>query len=301
MKLDRLANSAVTAIKKQERRDIPYDQVPIELLCDPQLDLSQWSLVVTDACLKKVKVAHKICNVSSSNLTLLNLSGAQQITDVGLESISLRCFHLKTLYLDNAYSITGTGLAAITKQCCHLQHLSLAGTINISGASFSIIGQQCREIITLNLSCNKQITPWAFMKIFEGCKLLKHLDISFCSLITDDQIKLLAECVDLRTLNLRECKQISDVGLTYLSQGCGLLAELILRRSELPFRCTDVALLQIAQGSKHLTCLNVSGCEMLSDTGLSWLANWTKALRHLDLSNCNKITNKGIRHIGEGE
>ena len=80
-----------------------------------------------------------------------------------------------------------------------------------------------------------------------------------------------------------------------------MLSKINLQRSEMPFRITDVALLQLGQACTSLVAINLHGCEMISDTGLSWLAGWSKELRHLDLSNCNKVTNCGIRHIGEGK
>ena len=307
MKLEKVSASALKAIQKHEKRDgVPFDRVPTELLSGNQLDFSRWTLVVTDECLQRIKATHRTLDEGecshSSSLTLINLSGAEKISDHGLQSIAPCCTSaLRSLYLDNVFRITGNGLTAITKHCIHLQSLSLPGTLGIQGSSFGIIGQQCRQLITLELSGCRQITPWAFMKIFEGCTKLKNVDISYCSLITDEQIKLLSEkCSDLHQLNLRECKQISDVGLSFLSQGCPSLIELNLRRSELPFRVSDVALLQLGQGCQSLKCLNLHGCEMISDTGISWLASWSKELRHLDLSNCNKINNKGIRHVGEG-
>lgn len=306
--LKELVPSALRAVEKSTQRDLPYDRVPTELLYGDKLDLSQWSLVLTDACLREIKAAHQ-CSVDhkeevsrnvTSNLTLLNISGAQKITDAGLQSLAC-CSALQSLYLDNAYFITGDGLAAITKRCSDLRQLSLSGCMGISGASFGII-QANRNLTTLKLSGCRQVTPWALMKVFESCTKLKSLDVSFCSLITDEQIKLLSEnCRDLRLLNLRECKQISDVGISYISQGCPMLSEINLRRSEMPFRISDVALLQLGQGCQHLVSLNLHGCEMVSDTGISWLASWSKELRHLDLTNCTKITNKGIRNIGEGK
>ena len=125
--------------------------------------------------------------------------------------------------------------------------------------------------------------------------------MSFCSLVTDQEIKVLSECASgLKKLNLRDCKLISDVGLAYLSQGCPDLTEINLRRNEMPFRITDISLLQLGQACKSLQSINLYGCD-ISDTGLSWLVGWSKSLYHIDLSNCNKVTNSGIRHLGEGE
>ncbi|KAL7538021.1 hypothetical protein ACHAXR_008227 [Thalassiosira sp. AJA248-18] len=287
--------SALAALEKTIRNDLPYENVPIELLCGAKLDLSQWSLVATDECLSNIAA-----NSTLSELVVLNISGAEKITDVGLQSLSRCSSHLHSLNLDNAYRITGGGLAAVTKRCRKLQRLSLAGW-GIDGAGFGILGQNCRELVSLNLSGCRQIKPWAFMKIFESCKRMQSLDVSFCTLVTDQEIKVLAESAsDLRQLNLRECKLISDVGLSFLSQGCPNLAEINIRRSDMPFRITDVALLQIGQACQSLVSINLHGCELISDTGLSWLSNWSKELRHINLSNCSKVTNSGIRHLGEG-
>lgn len=282
--------SALAALAKTiKENSLPYESVPRELLLGTELNLSTWSLVVTDACLATI----------TSNLTILNLTGAAKITDAGLQLLSGYTSSMLHLNLDNAFRIIS--LTAITEKCSNLQHLSLSGCMGIDGAGFGILGQNCRELISLKLSGCHQIKPWAFMKIFESCKRLQSLDISFCTLVTDQEMKVLADnASDLRQLNLRDCKLISDVGLSYIALGCLSLTEINLRRSEMPFRITDVALLQLGQSCKALVSINLHGCEMVSDTGLSWLSGWAKDLRNLDLSNCNKITNNGIRHIGEG-
>lgn len=149
--------------------------------------------------------------------------------------------------------------------------------------------------------CLRQVKPWALKIIFESCTKIVALDVSYCSMITDDTIKILSESSrGLRRINLRECKLVSDVGLTFLSQGCPDLMEINLRRSEMPFRITDVALLQLAQGCQSLVSINLHGCEMISDSGLSWISSWLEDLRHIDLSHCSKITNSGMRLLSEG-
>ena len=287
--------SDLTALEKTIRNDVPYDRMPAELLVGAELDLSTWSLVATDACLGTIAT-----NAESTGLVVLNLAGAENITDVGLQLLSACTSSLKHLNLDNAYRIASVGLATVTKKCNKLQHLSLSGCMGIDGAGFGILGQNCRELVSLKLSGCRQIKPWAFMKIFESCKRLQSIDISFCVLVTDQEMKVLADnASDLRRLNLRDCSLISDIGLSYISLGCPRLSEINLRRREMPFRVTDVALLQLGQACKSIASISLHGCEMISDTGLSWLSG-SKDLRHLDLSNCNKVTNNGIRHIGEG-
>jgi len=293
--LQDLVPSALKAVEKTIRNDtLPYQNIPTELLVGKEIDLSSWSLVATDHCLGI------IATQSSKEIVLLNLSGAEKVTDVGLQTLSKFTSNLQSLNLDNAYRISSVGLAAITKNCQRLTEISLSGCLGIDGAGFGMLSH-CHELTELRLSGCRQINPWAFNKIFESCKQLQTLDISFCSLVTDQEMKVLSERASgLKRLNVRDCKLISDVGLSYLSQGCAELEELNLRRNELPFRITDVALLQLGQACKSLLSLNLHGCEMISDTGLSWLSQWSLSLRHINLSNCSKVTNAGIRHLGEG-
>ena len=139
------------------------------------------------------------------------------------------------------------------------------------------------------------------LKIFEGCRQVEELDLSHCSKLSDHEVKVMAEkCNVIRVLNLKECKQVSDVGILAVSQGCGGLEELDLSRSELQFKITDVSLLAMGERSAVLRKLNLNGCEMVTDAGLSWLAKGCAGLEWLDLTNCSKVTNGGLRCIGEG-
>lgn len=295
--------SALAAVRRVIQVDLPYESVPPAELqlqtLSSSLDLSTWSIVVTDECLATIAAQQP----SSSRLTLtsLNLSGAEKVTDAGIRALSPCIAKLQTLQLDNAYQISSIGLSIIAKHGNNLQHLSLAGGLKIDGVGFAVIGEGCRSLQQLNLSGCHQVKPWSFMKIFESCTKIISLDISYCSMITDDEIKILSESsMGLRRINLRECKLVSDVGLTFLSQGCPDLMEINLRRSDMPFRITDVALLQLGQGCQSLVSINLHGCTMISDSGLSWISSFLKDLRHIDLSHCNKLTNSGIRLLSEG-
>ena len=239
--LSQVIPSALRAIRKTVKRNcIPYEEIPCQVLLsatnkEGKLDLSQWSFVATDDCIRAIS-----CH-NPGEIIHLNLSGADAVTDQGVQSLS-KCCRLQELNLDNIFRLQ-TGLERVTEKCCAIRDLSLCGCLGLKAPQFASLGQNARGLVSLKLSGCRQITPWAFMKLFEGLKLLELLDISYCSLVTDQEIKLLSESArGLRRLNLRECKLVSDIGLTFLSQGCTELVDLNLRRSELPFRVTDVAL-----------------------------------------------------------
>ena len=293
--------SALAAVRKVIQMDgLPYEGVPVEILAasSDTRDLSKWSIVLTDECLKTLSSQSL---TSGQSLTSLNLSGAEKITDLGIQALSPCLPQLHSLYLENLFNISSVGLAVVAKYAKKLKRLSLAGCLKIDGVGFATIGDCSRELQYLNLSGCQKIKPWAFMNIFQSASKIVSLDVSYCSLITDDEIKILSESSKgLRSINLRECKLVSDVGVTFLSQGCRDLREINLRRREMPFRITDVALLQLGQGCQSLVSINLHGCEMISDSGLSWLSNWLKDLQQIDLSRCNKITNSGLRLLSEG-
>jgi len=54
------------------------------------------------------------------------------------------------------------------------------------------------------------------------------LDVSYCQALTDNGIALLGEIMGLKSLKLRGCKQITDVGVKKLTRRAKNLAELDL-------------------------------------------------------------------------
>ena len=75
--------SALAALDKMIKNDTPYEHMPPELLVGAKLNLSTWSPLATDKCFGVIAT-----NAESSSLVVLNLSGAENITDIGLQSLS---------------------------------------------------------------------------------------------------------------------------------------------------------------------------------------------------------------------
>lgn len=274
----------------------PYEELPHDLLLEKnQWDLSKWTLIVTDDCLKRL-----IDRYDGSSVLSLDLCGASKVTDVGITSLSESTPNLSTILLENIFRITDMGLEKIAKNCNNINKLSLSGCLGISGKGFAILGQHSRLLVSLKLSGCRQVLPWSFMKIFEGCTLLEELDTSYCSLITDQEVKILANCCSrLQNVNLKQCCQISDIGILSLAQRCKQLVYINLARSDLVARITDVSLMAIGESCKDLKSINLSGCSKLSDAGISWLATGCKQLSYVNLTGCTNITNGGIRYIGD--
>jgi len=310
--------SLVNALAKYEKQfqSLSYDRFPLELCGRSDLDLSAWTLVVSDACLDGIATKYSSLlhdaggkldtddksqsALPQNSLEKLNLRGGEKFTDAGLRRIAMVCDQLTSLSLENCYRLTDGGLKSMAQACPHLQELNLSGCMGISATGFAIVGDCNPQLKVLQVSGCRQIKPWTFMKLLEGCRLLRELDVSYCPKITDVEIKLLSDCcTSMERLNLRDCCQISDVGVLSLSQGCRHLAELNLSRCDMPFKITDVALMALGQGCPDMMSLSLRGCTSISDAGISWLTKGCPKMEKIDLTNCSKVTNGGIRYLGE--
>ena len=320
---------------EQDINGFGFNSLPSNLYNNNNIDLSKWTLVVTDYSIKKLirkcrheqdllknlkedQISGKIDNESDgampsyngqSNdqvgtkaaLQCLDLSGGERITDIGAKYISKYCKSLRQISFENVYQLTELGLKYICQSCVQLEEVNLSGCNGISDTGFSVIGRYLSNLRILKLSgCN--ILQDAIAQIFEGCKLLEEINLSYSTMISDTELKILSKhCHLLRVLILIECHQVSDIGILSVSQGCKNLEMIKLKRSSLLFKITDVALLALSERCSKLKNINLSGCDMITDVGISWLLQGCPQLESINLANCSKITNSSMNAIGKGK
>lgn len=108
--------------------------------------------------------------------------------------------------------------------------------------------------------------------------------------VTDDDLALFKRLHLPYTLNLEDCENITDVGLSHLANDVQLRG-LNLHQCE---KITDGGLMHLA-GAKNLESLNLHWVELITDEGMKHLSG-LKQLKHLDLD-WTEITNKGLAHL----
>ena len=134
------------------------------------------------------------------------------------------------------------------------------------------IGQYCTGMTSLNLTNNWKLEPWLLARIAEFEKLALLKSNQMCP-VHGQNSKVHWEHVPRPQIyKSYGNKLISDVGLLELTKGCGRLETLIMPRSALFFKITDVALLTLADRAPGLTKLDISGNELITDVGIDWLA-----------------------------
>lgn len=193
----------------------------------------------------------------TSQMTLLDLRGSQQVTDRGLLQLTnLRC--LEVARLDNCYSITGKGLLVFAKS--HRLHtLSLSNCRCLTDEAIINISH-LSSIVALSLDgcrCITDIALEAISKLFN----IQKLDLSQCDLITDDGLEQLQNLLYIEELSLGWCRLITDGGLDHLT-------------------------LQKNRG-ECLQSLSLARCG-ITDVGVGYLDRLL-ALRTLDLNGCSHI------------
>eukprot|EP00814_Leptocylindrus_danicus_P016366 CAMPEP_0116029460 /NCGR_PEP_ID=MMETSP0321-20121206/16155_1 /TAXON_ID=163516 /ORGANISM="Leptocylindrus danicus var. danicus, Strain B650" /LENGTH=622 /DNA_ID=CAMNT_0003503845 /DNA_START=136 /DNA_END=2002 /DNA_ORIENTATION=+ len=288
---------ALEEYQRTQNGTLPYKCVPREI-CEAdtrRLDLSKWTLVLTDRCLELVsqtqlgRVQQGMGGVLASRtndckslllyfepdemlgdelaifseqmeihgLTSLDIRGCEKITDRGLHYVR-SCAALRIINLENAYQITSVGLRNLVTSCTKIKDLNLSGCLGVDGVGFGSIGQHLSELMKLRLSGCRQIQSSALIQIFQGCHNLQLLDLSYCNMVTNHDLKVMSDnCADIRHLNIKECHH--------------------------------------SQPTHPLS----PWFDMITDTGISWLSKGCQNLQYLDLTNCSKVTNGGMRFIGD--
>ncbi|KAL1532630.1 protein AMN1 isoform X1 [Salvia divinorum] len=236
------------------------------------------------------------CQECFSRLTILSLRGACGLSDDGLRNLvksapllrsinlgqctlltsdAVNCIadvlgsHLKELYIDECNKIDAMQILPAFKKFTCLEVLSVA------------------EIHTINDQfVNGLVTASACGKI------LKDLDFTNCSGLTDNSLKTIGTtCDDLRSLDISNLNKLTDLGLEYLANGCRSIQTLKLCRNK--FSDEAVAAFLESSGESLLELFLNGIAKVGPHTALS-LAKYSRKLVYLDVSWCRKISDKGL-------
>lgn len=145
-----------------------------------------------------------------------------------------------------------------------LEELELNSCSWLNRKTLNLMISICPKLHGLSLESNPQLDYqiWADL---QKLPYLLLLDLARCVQIGDEDLRLILEsCDSLVSLNLEECRSITDAGFS-----------------------------DISHLNPHLTSLNLSRTE-ISDLPLIEIATYCTELIHLNLTRCDKITDKGV-------
>lgn len=122
-----------------------------------------------------------------------------------------------------------------------------------------------------------------------GLSSLESLDVSNCKKLTDKGFTAVASgCHNLKMLCLDGCKLVTDSLLQTLSQNCSKLEELGLASCS---KITDLGLCHLSEGTRYIKALDVSKCTNVGDLGIGKIISSSgESLVSVKLLDCFKVT-----------
>ncbi|CAM9152255.1 unnamed protein product, partial [Laminaria digitata] len=132
----------------------------------------------------------------------------------------------------------------------------------------------------------------------EVCKLrpdMIGLSLRDCVEVTDVGLWCVARhTTALRELNVSGCNSITNIGLRSLAICCDKMEQLDFTGCT---RLTDVGLRVIGGGCWDLKSLSLESCPHVSDTGVAELAKMCTGLTYLNISRCERVGEYGDRAL----
>ena len=280
-----------------------------------------------------------ICEALADLISLKTLSIFQsEISCTGLERIG-KLSNLVVLdigYLDGEFH--QADLLRNLSRLHKLKVLNLCGVSTVNDDVITLVCSKMKSLVRLDISECQGITREGFQhvqslkclkdlscgwnsKITNAClkfipKSIEKLDLSYSSNVSDDGIKYLRECSNLRTLRLRycngvknsslgfvsQCKMITslDIGFTRIdSKGLGQLQSLgNLCHLDLSGCIAGSTVLGLASlcNVRSLQCLVVSGNASVDDACLQAIS-FHPGLQELQIRQCKKISDFGLSEL----
>jgi hypothetical protein len=213
-------------------------------------------------------------------LVFLDISGCYKCGDVSFSAISSRCNAIRDLRVNSLSSASALVLKQLMKSCTDLEHFEMCCDLKTtSGMRKSTVPHLSDRALVV---CTSQA-----LKIFRVSGAIQVTDVGILALVAVSQ--------NLIELNLSYCSAITDTSLAGISCRLSNLKILLLNAC---VHITDVGLQSIGAGSCRysLRKIELNGCNKISDLGSQYLSNLVN-LEHLSLRSCDLVSNEGISMI----
>lgn len=113
-------------------------------------------------------------------------------------------------------AITDGALEGLKEGGGYIQHLDLSGCRALTDQSLHLIGSHCHDLTKLILMNLNQITSEGIKALVEGCPLLETLVFKNCEQIDDQALEYISKLPKLRQLALTNCAKVTDKGMISL-------------------------------------------------------------------------------------
>ncbi|KAL5064475.1 hypothetical protein RYX36_026212 [Vicia faba] len=236
-----------------------------------------------DCCLKVTDYGLSLVASGCPSLTSISLYRCINISDDGLETLATACLSLKCINLSYCSQISDKGLKALTQRCRQLQAVNISHCESIRGVGF----KGCSKSLTHVEAWSCKLNPEGVTGIISGGGI-EYLDVSCLSWYPlGDTLLGIRLSSNLKVLNFRMCRSVSDTSIVAIAMGCTLLEEWNLAL------CHEVRISgwqAVGLYCQNLKTLHVNRCRNLNDNGLQALRDGCRSLSVLYLNGCVHVT-----------
>ena len=206
----------------------------------------------------------EMLQMCGTQLKVLELNNTK-ITGEGLSVLKENFVNLETLTLRHCKHITKEGMKDILQMCgTRLKVLDMSGT-KVTDEYLSGFKEKLINLETLTLVDIEGITQQGISEFLQLCgTLLKALDLSETNVTGEGMTVLKEKFINLESLVLRHCSNITDQGMVELLHMCGTKLKL------LDLSPTDISGegLSVVKGKfTNLETLALGGCENVTQQG----------------------------------
>ncbi|KAI0480696.1 hypothetical protein GGR56DRAFT_286283 [Xylariaceae sp. FL0804] len=238
---------------------------------------------------------------SNERLANLNLTSMTAVTNSTCKIIAQHCHQLETLNVSWCNHMDARGIKMVVLACPKLREVRAGEVRGFNNLDVARAIYQTNNLEQLVLSGCVELSDEALKTMIHGSepefdiltdrpivppRKWRHLDLSRCSELTDDGVKILGHMVpDLEGLQLSGCTSLTDAALKPILASAPRLTHLDLEDlSELTndLLSKDLARAPCAPNLEHLS---VSYCENLGDTGMLPVVKRCTSLQCIDMDN----------------
>ncbi|KNC47869.1 uncharacterized protein AMSG_04099, partial [Thecamonas trahens ATCC 50062] len=234
-------------------------------------------LVVVDTALTDADLAPLIDLLPA--LKEVDLSQSAKLTDVTLIALAQTSPGITKLTLNACTGFTDAGIMVAALTLNSLTDLSLTACTKLTDQALEALSQApcIASLTSLSLAYSTSYTSDTLEALLSETAALESLNLALVACVRNESLKVVADRAPrLRDLNIASCLLIDDDGIAELCGGDDDDAEGI---------------------GPTLTTLNCASLPLVTDFGLSLLADYFPALRDLNLQLCEGITQLGAENL----
>ena len=236
-------------------------------------------------------------------LTVLNMKDCIHITDTTLEGLQLRCAKIHTLVLQGCHQLTDRALQFMFEtasdsvnnvfpMCDSFKTLNLASCLKFSAVGLHALFLKCGELEDLDLSGVTCINDAVIQDLCEICPTIQRLRLRRCIYVSDMALCSIASALWLEHLDISYCSKITNTGIEVLSVACNGLISLTAKRVR---KLTNKSINILFQNCNLLKELDVTECDSID---VATLEEHAKDYRMIQVK--HDPTLPPVQAVGEG-